>query len=660
MLQYVIAGLVLGGIYAIAAAGLVVTHQSTGILNLAFGAIAYFIARLYYFLNTQHHWAILPSGLLSILVAGPALGVLLYFALFQFLRLSSTLVKIVATLGLSVVLPALATVFFGNITIIKAPGLAPQPVKVYKVDGVPVTADQLIVYASVALIVVVGALVLRYSDIGLRVRAMVDSPAMTALSGSNTVSISVGVWAVSVTLAGLTGILAAPIVGLDPGTDTLLMAAAFAAVIAAQLRSLPVAVFVGLLMGIIGGLVVKYLPPASSLTAAVIPSLPFVITVVCLVYQLMRQGRISESAGVGGPLDRAIAVLREVPTENPARRPSRSLGYTPSIVGVAVVAVLPLTLNAYWVSQLTLGVVYAVVLLSYTLVVGEGGMVWLCMVTFAGVGAVTAAQLATNLHWPVLLAVLAGGLLALLIGAAIGLLTIRLGDLYVALVTLTFGLLMDNLVFSRAVFVHDGLGVTLNPPRFVATGRAFFYFALIVFCILAVFIVTIRRSTTGWGLTAVRASDPASKTLGVSILQMKVLVAALGAFVAGVGGSLLAMQNQATALPANYATLLGVVWLAVLVTAGIRSNFAALAAGLFFTVFPALIETYSSLAILGSLPLVVFGLGAIALARNPDGIFAVQARQLRWVLRGRGGRRSAGAPATVKAAREVGGGPSGT
>jgi branched-chain amino acid transport system permease protein len=638
MLQYAVAGLVLGGIYAIASAGLVVTYQSTGILNFAFGAMAYFIGRLYYFLNTQHHWSILGAGVFSVVVVGPLLGVLLYFALFQFLRLSSTLVKIVATLGLSVVLPALATAFFGNVTIISAPGFAPQPIKVYKVDGVPVTADQLIVYASVLVIVVVGALVLRYSDIGLRVRAMVDSPAMTALSGSNPVSVSVGVWAVSVTLAGLTGILAAPIIGLDPGTDTLVMAAAFAAVIAAQLRSLPVAVSVSLLMGIIGGLVVEYLPPASSFTAAVIPSLPFVITVVCLLYQIVRRGRIAEAAGVGGPLDRAIAVPREVPAGDPAKSGSRSLGYTPSIVGVAILAVLPLVVSGYWVSQLTLGVVYAVILLSYSLVVGEGGMVWLCMITFAGVGAVTAAQLATYRHWPVLLAVLAGGLAALVIGAAIGLLTIRMGALYVALVTLTFGLLMDNLVFSRDVFLRGGLGVTLNPPRFVDTSKGFCYFALLVFCILAVFIVNIRRSTTGWALTAVRASDPASKTLGISILQMKVVVAALGAFVAGVGGSLLAMQEEATALPTNYATLLGVVWLAVLVTAGIRSNFAALAAGLFFTVFPALIQTYSRLAILGTLPLLVFGLGAIALARNPDGIFAVQARQLRWILRRRPGR----------------------
>ncbi len=67
MLQFVIAGLVLGGIYAIASAGLVITYTSSGILNFAFGALAFFIARFYYYLHTQEGWAICrrpssPSG----------------------------------------------------------------------------------------------------------------------------------------------------------------------------------------------------------------------------------------------------------------------------------------------------------------------------------------------------------------------------------------------------------------------------------------------------------------------------------------------------------------------------------------------------------------------------------------------------------------------
>ena len=72
MLQFVIAGLVLGGIYAIASAGLVITYTSSGILNFAFGAIAFFIARFYYYLHTQQNWAIAPAAVVSIVIAAPA------------------------------------------------------------------------------------------------------------------------------------------------------------------------------------------------------------------------------------------------------------------------------------------------------------------------------------------------------------------------------------------------------------------------------------------------------------------------------------------------------------------------------------------------------------------------------------------------------------
>ena len=126
MLQFVIAGLVLGGIYAICSAGLVITYTSSGILNFAFGAMAFFIARFYYFLNTQHTWPILPAAILSIVVAAPALGVFLYFALFQHLRLSSPMIKVVATIGLLVAIPAAAVLIFGNQAIQSAPGSPPS------------------------------------------------------------------------------------------------------------------------------------------------------------------------------------------------------------------------------------------------------------------------------------------------------------------------------------------------------------------------------------------------------------------------------------------------------------------------------------------------------------------------------------------------------
>jgi|SRR5271165_2907772 len=637
MLQYVIAGLVLGGIYAIASAGLVITYVSSGILNFAFGSMAFFIARFYYYLHIQQNWSIPEAAAVSLLIAAPAMGVVLYYALFQFLRLSSALIKVVATLGLSVAIPALATIIFGNQAILKAPGLAPEPVHVYQFLGVPVTLDQIIVYGCVLATVILGAVILRYTDIGLKVRAMVDSPAMTALSGSSPGAISVSVWAVATFFAGLAGVLAAPIIGLDSGNFTILVAAAFAAVVVAKLRSLPIAVGVGLLMGVATSLFQRYLPPSSAWTAEIIEAIPFMVIALFLIYTLVRRGSVSETEGVGGALDRAIIPQGEsqlAGSTSAATLQSGSLGFIGRYGGplflIVVASLLPIILGGFWVGLVGQGFAYAVIFLSFTLVTGEGGMIWLCQITFAGVGALTAAQLATNHGWPVLLAILAGGLVALPMGLIVGALTIRLGDLYVALVTLTFGLLMENLVFQRNIFTNSGLGVNLNRPDWASTDRAFAYMVLGAFIIVALLVFNLRRSTTGLALNAVRWSNPGARTLGISVFQMKVLVAGLAAMVAGIGGGLLA-SAQTSAQPANFSTFLGVVWLAVLVSVGVRSNAAALVAGLTFTLLPGITLAYLP-TWTDQIPAVLFGLGAIGAAKFPDGTLAQQGQQFRRLL----------------------------
>jgi branched-chain amino acid transport system permease protein len=633
VLQFVIAGLVLGGIYAIASAGLVITYTSSGILNFAFGALAFFIARFYYFLHTQQGWSIWAAAVVAIGIASPLLGVVLYAVLFRYLRLASPLIKVVATIGLSVALPAVAVLIFGNQAIQSAPGLAPEPVHVYSFLGVPVTLDQVIVYLCVVVTVVAGALVLRFTDVGLKVRAMVDSPAMTDLSGTNPAAVSIGVWAVSTFFAGLAGVLAAPVIGLDAANYTLLIAATFAAVIAAQLRSLPIAVGVALLMGIATSVIQRYLPPASQWTSEIIDAVPFIVIAVVLLYHLVRRGRIGEIDGWGGALDRAIVPQGEsrLAGSTAGVVETASLGllgrYAGPVLLVMAAAALPLVLGGYWVGLVAQAFAFGVIFLSWTLVTGEGGMLWLCQITFAGVGALTTAQLANNHGWPVLAAVAAGGLVALVLGAVVGLLSIRLGDLYVALVTLTFGLLIENLVFTLPSFVNQGLGLNLNRPGFASSDISFAYLCLVAFVIVALFIVNFRRSTTGLALNAARWSEAGAKTSGISVVQMKVIAGALAALIAGLGGGLLALA-QTTFQPSEFATFAGIVWLAVLVTIGVRSNAAALVAGLTFVMLPALAQAYLPAWTANVLP-VLFGLGAISAAKYPDGVLAEQSRRLR-------------------------------
>jgi branched-chain amino acid transport system permease protein len=652
VLQAIVVGLVLGSIYALAASGLVITYVSTGVLNFAFGALAFFVARTYYWMHVEKGWGILLSAGLCLFALAPALGLFLYLGIFRFLRLSSQLIKVVVTLGLSVLAAPLAEVLYGQLEIFAAPGLAPEPASVYHVFGTTVNLNNVITYACVLAIVVVGALILRFTDAGLAVRAMVDSEAMTSLSGGNPSRTAAGVWVVATFLAGLAGILAAPVISLDAGKYTLLTAAAFAAVIAARLRSLPVAVIVAFLMGIASSVAQYYLPTDSEITAGLIPSIPFVFIVISLVVNILRTGQVNEDEGVGGALDRAITphggsrLAASATVDNPYPK----LNFFFPAVLFAIFVALVFVFHPFWLGQFGRACALAVLFLSFTLVTGEGGMLWLCQVAFAGIGALATAQFATVNGWPMLAAIFAGGLCAAVIGVVIGLLTIRLGNLYIALVTLTFSLLMERLVFTLNVFAQNGVGYPLQRPSYADTDTTFALFALAIFAGFSILIVNLRRSTTGLALNAVRWSETASRTMGLSVLQMKLLVSGLAAFVAGVGGGLYALQEN-QALPADYVTLIGLVWLAVLVTFGVRSNIAALLAAFLFTMSPTFNTTIlpdwlDSIGIhlddtlLAVLPIIGFGVGAILLAKNPEGTVHMQAMSFQRWLQKRSGARA--------------------
>ncbi len=637
MLQYVIAGLALGAIYAIASASLTVTFVSAGVLNFSFAAMAYFVARIYYWLNSQHGWTTYSAGLVSILVVGPALGIFLYLILFRYIRGKSTLVKLVCTIGLYVALPAVLGVIFPNsASITSAPGLASLTDKPYHFLGSPVTTDQVITYGFLLFIVVVGTAVLRFTDVGLEVRALVDSEAMASLSGTNPNRVALGVWATTTALAGLAGILVAPSQGLDMVGMSNLMAAAFAAVVVARLRSLPMAVGAALVMGVVTDVIQKYLPANSSLTAAIIPSIPFGFILVALIVYLIRSGSLDEGAGAAGPLDQAIRPATQDAAEAGAEMTEvNKRGAAVSALPLVIVAVLPLILKgfgSYWLGQGAWGICYAITFLTFTVVTGEGGMLWLSQIMFAATGAMAGAQFVTYWHVPVLLAILMGAVIAGVAGSVLGVLTIRLGDLYVALTTFTFSLIVEQLVFTRNRFAQGGLGLPLYRPSFAQSDLVLAYVALAVFVIIAALTVNLRRSTSGMALRAVRDSEAASRTLGLSVLQVKVIVGGLAAFVAAIGGGFLALYAN-VAQPQSYSTYEGLVWLAIVVTMGVRTITGAAVAGIMFTVMNAVFSTYVPTR-WGQVPTILFGLGAIGVARNPEGVVVQVGRQLRGLIAG--------------------------
>jgi branched-chain amino acid transport system permease protein len=645
--EYVIAGLALGGVYALISAVLVFVYRSTGILNFALGATAFSIARIYNLLILDHSWSNLAAGLVSLLVIAPLLGAFLYVVVFRFLQERSSLIKVVVTVGLSVALPALVELVMGNPQIAFPIGLSTVPVPVYTVAGVPIDLDKLLTFVCVIGLGLLSIIILKFTSLGLKVRAFVDSRSITALSGTNPQLLAMGLWTFSTMIAGLAGILVAPSVGVsDPNNFSLLLAAALAAALAARLRYATWAAAVGLLIGLVSVLAGRVLPTQSDWTGGLISSIPFIMVVIAMgIYAVMR--RLSGEIEVGGPVDRAITVtVGDVPSTRASAALHRRRGWwqTPgawsALIVLAVVGILPLILTGAWSAEIGLGMAFAIAFLSYTLVAGEGGMVWLCVITFAGIGALLDGQFATILGLPVLFALLISALIVVPVGVLIGLVTIRLGPLYVAIITLIFGLLIENLLFSQNIFASDGAGIYLARPGFASTDLSFTYFVFALFCVFSVIVWSLRRSTVGLAAAAVRASAPGSASIGISAYKMRLVNAGIAGFLAALGGALMAMYAQ-SAYPANFDTLDGLVWLAVIVSLGIRSNTAALLGGVAFALLPSVFATYVP-SQLGSLPTVLFGVGAIMIAKDPDGSIPQFGRGVRGLWARFSSRRASG------------------
>jgi branched-chain amino acid transport system permease protein len=658
--QYLVVGLVLAGVYALASLGLLTTYLASGILDFSYGAVAFFVARVYYFLHSQQHWGIPAAALVAVAVVGPAIGAVVWAVVVRQLMDRPGVVKVAATVGLFVALPGLATLLFGNQPISQAPGLAPEPVAVYHVVGVPVTLDQAVVLVAAVVVLGASGAVLRWSAAGLVVRAAVDSRTLASLLGTNPAAVTLAVWVASTTLAGLIGVLLAPIVGLDTTQFTLLVVAAFAAVVAARLRSLLRALAGAVLLGLVEGMTERFLPSSGYLATAVVPAIPFGLMVVFLVvYSLRRADPAQREARylVEGPPRPAPAALGNVRSRRAraAALVGRSLHRTPGAVLVgAVVLALPLLLGGQWRSLVGEGMAFAVVFASYTFITGEASLISLCQVSFAGLGGVLAAELASRDHLPFLLAMVAGGLAAVPLGLLVGALSVRLGELYVALVTLGLGLLMDTMVFTLSTFSNFGSGIPLARPSFASGSLGFDYLTIAVFALVAAFLQRLRGSTVGMALAAMRASEPAARVLGIRTVRLQVGVVGIGSFVAGLGGVLYAAYAGA-APPSDFATLTGLVWLTVVVSLGLRSATAAVLAGLTFAFVPALFLDYLPSS-LSQLPAVLFGLGAIGAARAPEGVVAHQAVLLRRALerRVRGGRSGAFVSSPEEAGRGAG------
>ena len=667
LLSLALAGAVSGGLYALMAAGLVLTYQTSGVFNVGHGAVAFVTAVVFYILNQPTSSGGMGlstpvAAVIAVVLFAPLLGLMLDLVLFRRLASTPESTRLVGAIGVLIALPAgfmllvdfINEVFGQSLPTVSGdagtspPGLGPVPPDVYTITrGVTVNSDQVAVLIAAALASVGLWILMRHTRLGLETRAGVDRPALARLRGIDTVRSSRIVWALASMMAGLAGVLIAPLFDLSALTFNMIVFTSFTAAVAARLRSVPLALAGGVALGIVQNLVNGYAPDVLAEISGFRSSVPFILLFV-LMFFLPSKGReagtVAEEAPPADPRDDLAPWRRRLPW---------GIALTVLVVyGVGFA-------DTYWTSLLNRGLVLGLVFLSFVVVTGLGGMVNLAQAAFVTVSGFTVGWL-VNHQWPSTVPVLmingrltfwVALIVAVVVTSAVGVLvalpSLRLGGLALALATLALAFVGDRLVFQLQGVRNGSAGWSVRRPRYgpldLGDDTTLFLVLIVLVVIMAWLVGNLQRSATGRSVLALRSSPVAAATSGIDPVRTKLVLFAVSAGIAGFAGAWFAMVNSPitnTSAP----PLLGIVWLAVAVTFGIRRPAGAVVAGLVYVLVPVVLagvggrwdapwdsipDTARHLIANPELAAMLFGLGAIGLSRQPDGVLADVGHALR-------------------------------
>lgn len=625
-------GAVFGAIYALLAYGLVLAYRTSGVLNFAQGALGMFFAFVYYQLVQggrlnlvvmvyDQSWR-LPRGLalaVVVLVLAPAMGLGLELVLFSKLRRAGSLVQIVATIGLFVSLQGVAGVVWGSGTTLSPRSLFPH--RSFTIGSFRASSEELATVLIVLVLCVALLAFLRFSVLGVRMRAVVDRSELAELMAVDSRRVSGVAWAIASGFAALAGILIAPFFGsLQIGTLSFLVVAASAAAVVGKLESLPLTLAGAMGIGMTQLLVQKHVQ--GELGRLVRPSIPFLVLFLVLL----------------------LPINWPAPAVAAAPIPPKQRGDPPSLqsrlIRVGIVAavllippflltgVMEKVLGGAWQTQLATVPPMALIFLSLVVLSGMAGQISLAQGAIAGFGAFLAAHLVADRSYPFLLAAVVAAILTVPLGVLLASRATRLPPLFLGLATLAFGAVMDEWAFTNTNFSGGLSGVRFTRTEFLTSQRAYYLAGLAVFALCALLVHNLRNGRIGLALVAMRDTQTGIASVGADVRRLKLVTFCVSAFLAGLGGALFAGVRQ-TAAPQDWFTYLSLLFLTLAVIGGIASWSGALLGAAMFTLLapvlsqPVFIENVVFKNLFGGqlpalLP-VFFGLGAIGLARNPHG-----------------------------------------
>lgn len=613
VLQFALLGLGAGALYSLASQGLIVIYRGSGVLNFAQGAIGMIGAYVMYELRVVRGLPF-PVALIAGVAAAALIGALVHVLIMRRLQRAAPLARIVATLGVMVLLTSLAVRLYG----VNARFLPSElPTDILQFFGVTISADRLWLFGLAAVISVALWAAYRFTPFGHATTAVAENQRAAAALGISGNRIAVANWAIGSGLAGLAAILITPIVTLQPMALTDLVLAALAAALVAGFRSFPIAFVAGTLMGVVQAVLQRF-----SDVPGLAQSLPFLVVIVLLVVGgralPLRDFYLQRLPAVGSGRIRWFWLLAAV------------------LAAVVVIAIVP----PKWVDAFTLSFAMATILLSILVITGYAGQLSLAQFAIAGIGALFAGWVTFYWHWPFLAAMVVAILGTVAVGALFAVPALRTRGINLAIATLGLGTTIELMVFNNRDLVGGSGGMKIGEPTLfgldinaVSEGRRYSYVALAVLVLLVLAVANVRRGRSGRRMLAVRSNERAAASLGISVVGAKLYAFSLGAGIAAAGGIMLAFRNQSIQFPTfdsftsvtsvGYAFLGGIGYLAgPVVGAGLLAPGAlgGTAMNQWLTAIAPWLQVIAGLSII------------IVVVTNQDGIVKETVAQFRWLF----------------------------
>ena len=300
------------------------------------------------------------------------------------------------------------------------------------------------------------------------------------------------------------------------------------------------------------------------------------------------------------------------------------------VLGVVALGI-PLVTDTFTTYQFSLVSIYLVALIGLNLLTGYSGQISLGNGAFMAFGGYTAGLLIKDLHWPYLLVIPLGGLVAGVFGFLFGIPALRLSGIYLALATFALALAVPPVINNYEGFTYGNGGVilrSLKAPTWLSgvfSNEQYQYYLMLIFAfVLFLFARSLIRSRTGRAFMAIRESETAAAANGVDLAYYKTLAFGLSAFYAGVSGALLVVLT-AFAHPDTFGFSLSISLLVGLVVGGIGSDLGAVFGGLVVVWLPYFAEKLGTTLKVGSLhigkPDIIYGLALILIVFfAPSGI----------------------------------------